>query len=165
MLNQMSDRDWDTLLRRIDQEKCTPFLGAGACYGVLPLGGDIAREWAQKYEYPLLDDTDLIRVAQHVALLYDPAYPKEEILDLIKKAAPPDFTECDEPHTVMARLPLPVYMTTNYDDFMVRALADRRRDPKRELCRWHDGLKRIRSVFEEHPGYRPTPGEATGLER
>ena len=37
MPNTLSEEDWEILLRRIDKGKCTPFLGAGACYGVLPL--------------------------------------------------------------------------------------------------------------------------------
>ncbi len=38
--------DWEGLLYAIKFKQCTPFLGAGACAGVLPLGGEIAREWA-----------------------------------------------------------------------------------------------------------------------
>ena len=37
MSNTLEDKDWDLLLRRIKAGKCTPFLGAGAAYGVLPL--------------------------------------------------------------------------------------------------------------------------------
>ena len=43
MSNTLEDKDWDPLLRRIKAGKCTPFLGAGAAYGVLPLGAEIAR--------------------------------------------------------------------------------------------------------------------------
>ena len=35
----------------------------------------------------------------------------------------PDFRAPSEPHAVLADLPLPIYMTTNYDDFMVKALG------------------------------------------
>ena len=38
----LQDRDWTLLLRRIKDGKCTPFLGAGACYGALPLGSTLA---------------------------------------------------------------------------------------------------------------------------
>ena len=67
------------------------------------------------------DDGDLVRVSQYIAVQYDPTYPKELILKLFEKAQPPDFRTADEPHGVLADLPLSVYMTTNYDDFMVRA--------------------------------------------
>src|SRR5262249_39038010 len=57
----------------------------------------------------------------------------------------------------LADLGLPVYLTTNYDDFMAGALADRERDPRRDLCRWNDRLGSIPSVFRQEPSYKPTP--------
>jgi hypothetical protein len=158
MPNTLEETDWDTLLRRIKRRKCTPFLGAGACCGVLPLGSEIAQEWAQKHCYPLKDPGDLVRVAQFLAVERgDPMFPKEEILDqFFTGIAPPDFTEPDEPHGVLADLPLPIYMTTNYDDFMVQALKSRNKDPKRELCRWNQLVKDRPCIFDSEPGFRPT---------
>jgi len=60
MPDSLTQKDWDILVQRIKSKNCTPFLGAGAAYGVLPLGAEIAREWAQKYEYPLDDPFNLI---------------------------------------------------------------------------------------------------------
>jgi hypothetical protein len=158
MPNKLGERDWKLLLRRIKAGKCTPFLGAGACFGALPLGGEIAQKWSQEHDYPLEDCHDLVRVAQFLAVNYDPVFPKEQFLDqFFKDAKPPDFTEPDEPHGVLADLPLPVYMTTNYDDFMVQALKSRYKDPKRELCRWNKYIKVQPSIFESEPGFRPTP--------
>jgi hypothetical protein len=156
MPNSLEETDWDLLLRRIKAGKCTPFLGAGACVGTLPLGSKIAQEWAQKHQYPLEDSSDLARVAQFLAVQYDPMFPKEEILEeWFKNVTSPDFTEPDEPHRVLADLPLPVYMTTNYDDFMVQALRSRNKDPRQELCRWNKYVKDQPSIFE--PGFSPTP--------
>jgi hypothetical protein len=156
MPNTLEERDWNLLLRRIKAGKCTPFLGAGACFGALPLGGEIAREWAQEHQYPLEDCHDLARVAQFLAVQYDPMFPKEEILEQwFKGVAPPDFTVPDEPHGVLADLPLPIYMTTNYDDFMLQALKSRNKDPKRELCRWNQLVKGQPCIFESEPGFRP----------
>ncbi|MDH4137948.1 MAG: SIR2 family protein [Anaerolineae bacterium] len=155
MPDTLAERDWNLLLRRIKAGKCTPFLGAGACFGALPLGGQIAQKWAQEHDYPLEDCRDLARVAQFLAVQYDPMFPKEEILEqCFKKAAPPEFTKPDEPHGVLADLPLPVYMTTNYDDFMVQALESRHKDPKRELCRWNQLVKDEPSIFDS--GFMPT---------
>jgi len=36
---------WDLLVDRINDGKCTPFLGAGACADVLPVGGAVAQTW------------------------------------------------------------------------------------------------------------------------
>ena len=53
----ITDREWERLLARIHDGKCTPFLGAGACVGTLPLGGDVARRWAADEAYPLEDES------------------------------------------------------------------------------------------------------------
>jgi hypothetical protein len=153
-MSSLSDRDWEILLQRINQGKCTPFLGAGAAYGVLPLGADIAREWAQKYEYPLDDSTNLIAVAQFIALTRDPMTPKEEIVRMFAGSKTPDFNDPSEPHRILASLPLATYVTTNYDDFMMQALKKQHKDARQELCRWNNFLRDNPSTFDD--GYNPT---------
>jgi hypothetical protein len=153
-------RDWEMLLSRIKEGRCTPFLGAGACHPTLPLGSEIARRWADEYGYPLEDSSDLARVAQFLAVEYDPMYPKEKFIrQVLQGKEPPVFTERDEPHGILADLPLPVYITTNYDDYMVRALQSRNKHPQRELCCWNKYIRDQSSVFESESGFDPTPGE------
>lgn len=156
MPNTLGDRDWENLMRRIKEKKCTPFIGAGACAGTLPLGSDISREWAEEYGYPLYDKGDLARVAQFLAVDQDDMFPKESIQRQFQDCAPPDFAQPDEPHALLADLNLPIYITTNYDSFMSLALKSRDRDPKRELCRWNRFVELgTPSVFES--GYKPSP--------
>jgi hypothetical protein len=157
MSNTLDENDWGLLLRRIKDGKCTPFLGAGACYGTLPLGSDVAQDWASDKGYPLEDSYDLARVAQFLAVTEDPMSPKEKIRERFKEIPPPNFSAPDEPHGVLADLPLPVYMTTNYDDFMMQALRSRNKNPKQELCRWNKYVKGEPSIFEAEPGFNPTP--------
>jgi hypothetical protein len=154
MSYSINDTEWLLLLRRIKDGKCTPFLGAGACYGVLPLACEIAKDWSMEHKSPMTDCDDLARVAQFLAVKFDPMFPKEELLKKFQGMPPPDFRTPDEPHGILADLPLPVYMTTNYDDYMVQALNDRNRDPKREFCRWNTYIKDEPSVFGT--GFRPT---------
>ena len=151
-MNNLEDRDWDSLLRRIKDGKCTPFLGAGACAGFIPLGSDIAQEWAQGHSYPLSDPWNLPRVAQFLAIKYDPMFPKDEVVSRFQTVVPPDFDAPGEPHGVLADLPLPIYITTNYDDFMTQALRSRHRDPCRELCRWNSLVRDRPSVFDPDSG-------------
>lgn len=151
----LSDKDWTLLIRAIGNRQCTPFLGAGACYGTLPLGGDVARTWAAKYGYPFADDYNLMKVAQFLAIEFYPMFPKDEIVDLFKQTkATPDFTNKAEPHRMLADLPLPIYLTTNYDQFMTAALTDRNRDAKREICRWNALIRKDPSKFDD--GFEPT---------
>ena len=155
MAKTLGERDWENLLQRIKEKKCTPFIGAGACAGTLPMGSEISREWANKYKYPLYDNGDLARVAQFLAVEEDDMFPKENIQRRFKQIGPPDFSRPDEPHALLADLNLPIYITTNYDSFMTLALQDRKRDPKRELCRWNRFVELgAPSVFES--GYAPS---------
>src|SRR5262245_12779966 len=118
MSETLSEETWLTLLERIKSGRCTPFLGAGASFPALPLGSTIAAEWAREHNYPGDNPKNLIEVAQFLAIQVDPIYPKERILQRLAGAKRPDFDAADEPHALLAELPLPIYLTTNYDDFM-----------------------------------------------
>ena len=151
----LTEKDWEMLIRSIKRQRVTPFLGAGACYGVLPLGADIARQWAAERGYPFEDSNNLIKVAQFLAVEFYPMFPKDEIVQMfqdLNKA--PDFSDKSEPHRVLADLPLPVYLTSNYDDFMTKALTRQHRDPKTEICRWNTLTRTEPSRFDN--GYEPT---------
>ena len=142
--------DWDTLLRRIERGTCTPFLGAGASGDAIPLGSQIAHEWAKKYGYPLTDPHDLVQVAQFLAVKKEPLYPKEEIQELFSGYPSPKFAP-DHPYSVLASLPLKIYLTTNYDDFMVQALTMAGKKPVREFCRWtsRPSFEAMPQVFDD----------------
>jgi hypothetical protein len=155
MTKTLTESDWDMLVDRIEEGKCTPFLGAGACAGILPLGSEVAGRWAKEHGYPLGDCLDLARVAQFLAIRTDPMRPKEKMAKLVREVPPPNFERKDEPHSVLAGLPFSIYITTNYDDFMVQALKYRKKDPKLEVCRWNKYIKGQPSVFGSD--FTPTP--------
>jgi SIR2-like domain len=156
MAGGLTEDDWKTLLDRIRDKKCTPFIGAGACAETLPLAKDLAREWATTYNYPLADTTDLARVAQFLAVKVDAMKPKELLHTVFENAEPPDFGAADEPHGVLADLDLPIYITTNYDGLMLGALRDREKDPTRELCAWNE-LVRMANPSQLERGFVATP--------
>jgi SIR2-like protein len=150
---------WDTLTGRVKDGKCTPFLGAGAVVPALPLGSTVAHEWATTHHYPLDDDYDLARVAQYLSIHRDDAmWPKDEIAKQIKALPLPDVTNPAEVHAVLARLPLAIYITTNYDHSMFEALCAAGKNPHREICRWNasPAVEAEPSPFAD-PGYAPTP--------
>src|SRR4051812_28654746 len=143
------------LVERIKNKKCTPFLGAGASYGSVPLGADIAKEWATEYGFPLEDSSNLIAVAQYVALMTDPMFPKDKIVKMLEaNKKSPNFDDDFEPHAVLAQLPIPIFVTTNYDSFMIGALRKHNKDARQELCRWNTYVRGTPSAFDD--GYRPT---------
>lgn len=64
----------------------------------------------------------------------------------------------ENPLLVLAALPLPIYVTTCYHDFLEVALRERAdKDPQTEICVWHDGLRSLPSIFLQNPDYEPTP--------
>lgn len=152
----LREGDWEILIGRIKEGKCTPFLGAGACAEVLPVASEIAADWAEKYNYPLTDRRNLIQVAQFLTVEYgDAEFPKKLVKQRIE-AVTPNFSLPDEIHQTLAALPLPLYITTNYDDYMLQALALRNnKKPIKELCRWNKFIG-TKSIFEEEDDFSPS---------
>jgi hypothetical protein len=156
-MTAMRDRDWDILIRRLQEGKCTPFFGAGAGYGTLPLGPELAKELAEAFEYPLKDAHDLTRVTQYMAVLArEGMFPKDEVARRLSQRGYPDFNQDGEPHRIFAEFPLPIYITTNYDDFLMEALRRKGKLPRRETCAWNDTVRRRQpSIFAPGSDFQP----------
>jgi hypothetical protein len=148
---------WDELLYLIEAGRCTPFIGAGGSDGAMPLGPDLASRWAEEYEYPLEDKTDLARVAQYLAIEVGEMFAKDLLLQQVQDVPRPDFSQPDEPHAALADLDLPIYITTSGDPFMAEALARGGKEVQREFPRWNRHLDFMaqETVFDR--GYEPTP--------
>ena len=158
----LKDEEWNELLTAIEEKKCTPFIGAGASSQWIPLGRNISNKWAKEYGYPLEDSHELPRVAEFLAIKrdYDLA-PKKTLSLELRKINPPNFAlEAlrNTSHAVLADLNLPVYITTNYDQFLEAALQSRGRKPITEFCRWNNYAKeaQVGSVLKD---YRYNPKE------
>ncbi len=149
----LTEADWKTLLERIREQQCTPFLGAESTGSVMTSRSSIAeRRAAEEPDFPFEDPRDLSRVAQFIATKRDPLEPREKILEEIEKIPTPDFKSADEPHGILASLPLPVYITTDYHSFMFAALKSQLRDAQQEICRWNDSVKNEPSAFDSQQG-------------
>ena len=158
----LDEPTWKRLLTRIDEKKCTPVIGSGACtappidanpdeWGKLgyPTREQIALEFAKEYEYPHEDQTDLERVAKYVAAMSDVMVPKEAYARHFKDLPAPKFSEIpSEPHRVLASLPFEVYLTSNFDDWMFRALQDAKRDAHLALCPWNKHIPETAPNFD-----------------
>lgn len=68
--------------------------------------------------------------------------------------------ELDDPLRILAELPLPVYLTTNFASFMANALKAAGKEPRVEVCCWREDVEAdAPSVFEEDPDYKPSVEE------
>ncbi len=174
---------WTGLLRMIKMKRCLPIIGPRVHGRWLPTRRDIAARWAEEHGYPFGDRTELAHVAQYLASSQGEDFPRSEILESLKSeflARLPDevrptdgagtlsnlvsqvgwsaLAEDDpnELHQVLAALSLPLYLTTNADNFMEEALRAQGKSPVRELCRWNDALDAVASVFEAEADYTPS---------
>jgi hypothetical protein len=139
------DYHWKDLLIAIENKKCVPFIGAGASAQWLPLGTEISLKWAMEYDYPLEDSGQLPRVTEFLKVSDIFPGPHDLLNTELKKINPPNFSLEEfrkSPYAVLADLNLPIYITTNYDQFLEAALRSRGRNPTSTFCEWHESLQR-----------------------
>jgi hypothetical protein len=78
----------------------------------------------------------------------------------IATVGPPNFTDPTQVYGLLARFGLPLYVTTNYDDFMYLALQQQRRNPRQDYSPWYvtDPDEAHDSPFADKT-YEPSPDE------
>ena len=175
---------WKALIKNIRTGKCTPIVGPRVRGRWIPDPSEIACAWADEYEYPFSDKHDMTRVLEYISVSQGEDYPCYELLDTMKQMFNERLSEemkadqefdtlselvdaigwneltTDDPnevHKMLARLDLPLYLTTNYDNFLTAALSAQDKQPEREICRWNEMLDDLPSLFEDDPEYEPTP--------
>lgn len=139
----ISEHQWDSILQNALNQQLVPFLGAGASSSVLPTGGDLVNRLIERGgdEYPNAADRDLARVAQYYQVMGNGIDVREEIAAMLKARREKDFDS--PPHKDLARLPVRLYLTTNYDDLMEYELRVAGKDPVSLYPIWHSDLKGI----------------------
>lgn len=156
---------WPALLRSISSGRCTPILGPGLLEGITGTTRDLAQRLAVRHAFPLAPFArdDLPQVAQYLAVNQSVAFMRDELeqtlCQVIHERAPqaagasPQRIELatmlraagaarrahdpNEPHQVLAALPLPIYLTANPDPLLAEALAGAGRQPQVVICPWH----------------------------
>jgi hypothetical protein len=135
------ERAWDLLIRNLKTGECVPFLGAGAGHEHIPLGAPMAEAWGKAAGYPLRDTANLPRVMQYIATTGyrgDAASLKRDFITKeIAAVVPPNFSDPVQLHGLLAQFDLPLYVTTNYDDFMYLALQHHRKRPRFDHSPWY----------------------------
>jgi SIR2-like domain len=156
----LQDDVWKELMSLIIEKKCTPVIGPDASLPWIHIK-NIARSWAEKYQYPLLEDSpQLPRIAQFLAINKGgESVPRNNIKRELEEIVPPNFAlekYKNTPYAVLADLNLPIYITTNYDNFMEKALRDKGKDPVSEFFVWSDELKNYVTEEEIHSFFPST---------
>jgi hypothetical protein len=157
---------------------CTPVLGVGLTDSLIGSRRLIARQWAKAFEFPMArhQRDDLAEVAQFVAVMTNTdtligslreyltervqtRYPQVDVSnglgEALRQAWLAERSDAD-PHTILARLPVPVYVTAHPFDLLAEALRLEGKEPTVELCRWKPALDWPPSAFETEPEYEPS---------
>jgi hypothetical protein len=181
---------WPSLINSISNSRCTPILGPGLMEPFLGSRREIAQRWAEEFHYPLSphEREDLPQVAQYLVTSQDRAlaedtllkYLSRELMQRYQSMLPSDLchasldekigragmycmdTNSVEPHLILAKLQLPIYITTDPSSLLTKALICAGKKPKVDFCRWNDDLtdlSKYPSVFGEGSKYRPTNEE------
>ena len=157
MVLRLEEADWKRLVSQLSRGDCTPFLGAGACRGTLPGAAEMSVDWAARYDYPFPDHHDLARVMQYISISEgDPVEIKERVREEFEGKGPPLFNHPTEPHALLAKFPIRVFITTNYDDFLMKALAWSGKAPESVICPWYlSATAKFAEYFAKVPADRP----------
>lgn len=175
---------WPAILTNIARGECTPILGAGLTNAIFGTRRDIAECLADSYHYPLASDErqDLTSVAQYIAVherqretlttellesyrkelvrrwaTVAPGIADQPLRDALREIGRQQRqANPDDPHLVLARLPLSIYVTTNWDELLVDALTEVGKNPQVELFPWNDRVDWPTLMRDEAPGYYPS---------
>jgi hypothetical protein len=176
ILGDVSDAHWRTLVSKIRRGQCTPILGPGVASELLPTHEDLARALASG-RYPFADTADLRRVSQFLGTM-DPDEMRESVLGQLTVSLRRNLGSSNgtakigrlsdlqldqwkrlsqgfetEIHQQLATLGLPLYLTTNFDNFLTRAIEARlggKGKVRREPVVWRTSLEE-RAVLSPPP--------------
>lgn len=78
--------------------------------------------------------------------------------EIVRQLDYPRFPEgVEDPLRLLAKLPLPIYITTSYYDFIERALEAVGKTPTTQVCFWSGTGSSARAEHRPNPNYEPTP--------
>ena len=178
---------WPAIVRSINKTLCTPILGPGLYESLLGSPREISRRWAEQYNYPLRpqERDSMPQVAQFLQFNQYEHAPLDELEeygvqalrerygDLLPASLQKGAVTLDEvidaagaifrkdrpfdPYRVIAGLPLPVMITTNYNNLLESALLEAGKKPEILLCPWNEFVEQTQeSVFDRDPSYYPS---------
>jgi hypothetical protein len=173
------------LITFIKARRCTPIIGPGLAEPLLSSHREIAQRWAEKHNYPMLPQgrESLPQVTQYLSIYQSQIFPKMALSEYLKEEIqkehasdlPPDLLDewatLDEvidaagaahrkrnpknPYTMLAQLPLPIYITTNQHNLLASALKEAGKSPEVIICPWNNKVEQVQSLYKLNENYRP----------
>ncbi|HSV84975.1 MAG TPA: CHAT domain-containing protein [Levilinea sp.] len=173
------------LLTFIKGRRCTPIIGPGLAEPLIGSHREIAQRWANKHHYPMLPQgrESLPQVTQYLSIFQSQIFPKMALGEYLKEEIQrkyagdllpdllDDWATLDEvidaagaayrkrnpndPYTLLAQLPLPIYITTNQHNLLASALREAGKSPEVIICPWNNKVEQIQSLYRLKEDYRP----------
>jgi hypothetical protein len=148
----------DLIVERIKEGRCVPFLGAAVNvksdkhhYTGLPLGVDVANEILKKIpDFKGRDPKDLARVSLEYAFDAD----RPALLKRLREILPDHQRQPSILLQTLAKLPLGLVVTTNYDRLMEQALAGKKYERIIQRAEGFEDTPETRARLEELEGYK-----------
>ncbi len=159
--SQWSEADWRTLSTRIRAGQVTPVLGAGASASILGDAAAVAAAWATDVGYPFADGDRLAAVAHYVATTSDRALPAEYLADRFEAVlggfVVADIADPHDPYRALPKQGCKVWLTTNYDDLLTRALNAANKPPRIGVSLWNPPDRYWDTTEYDLSGFEPDP--------
>jgi hypothetical protein len=177
---------WPAIIRSLRRGQATPILGTSLLDSYIGPTREIARRWAETYQYPMesCERDDLPQVAQFLSVNQDKGFPRDELESYLRRKLIERFAEAlpenlrgpnapldqvmetigahrqagdpTEPHRILAQLGLPIYITTNPDGLLADAIKTAGKAPEVELCPWNEYVEQADTIYDREPDYRPS---------
>jgi hypothetical protein len=78
--------------------------------------------------------------------------------DIVSELGYPKFADPEQdPLRILAKLPLPIYVTTSYYDFLERALRAENKEPRTQVCFWPGAPMNVQDEHIPDPTFKPDP--------
>lgn len=109
---------------------------------------DLATHYLDFVKNQLFDRAEADGVAEETLAEIEDNFDDLSLAQFSERLGYPSFDDgAANPLLLLADFPLPIYLTTSYHNFLEMALRRAGKSPHTEICRWHQGLESIASVF------------------
>ena len=175
-----STATWQALIDGIETGLFTPVIGPGVADQVLGSRSEIARRWVERWQAPINphNRTDLSKVGQYLAVRVAQRHPEVELLkyimtelrDRYKGVLPEEMlkggnperalvevwkrqnaNDPDDPIRIIAGLPAPIFITTNWTGMLEQALHDVGKRPVLRSFDWTAETDGAAQNLDEEP--------------
>jgi len=149
----LTETTWKQVADRVRSGLCTVFIGPDVNDRLMLPERELAQQWADKNDYPLPATDDLAMITHFLGLIDEsPDHVKESLLaEWFATTSPQSFNSSNSAYEILAALPVHLYITTTYDDFMVSALKAQKREPTRLIYDDDESSWDGKKFDEQHP--------------